>query len=184
MKRALDIVLGSAALLVAAPVIAVCGALVKLGSPGPAFYAAERIGRGERPFRQYKLRTMRVGAEAAGFRTADADPRITRIGRFLRATSLDELPQLWNVLRGDMGLVGPRPAAPAQLGDYTADQRRIRASVRPGITGLAQVSGRSSLPLEDAVAFDVWYATHASVSTDLRILARTVGAVLGRKGTN
>ncbi|TMG37646.1 MAG: hypothetical protein E6H88_06155 [Chloroflexi bacterium] len=184
VKRALDLVLGAAALVVAAPIIAVCAMAVKLGSPGPAFYAADRIGRGERTFRQYKLRTMRVGADAAGFRTATGDPRITPIGRFLRATSLDELPQLWNVLRGDMGLVGPRPAAPAQLGDYTAEQRRIRASVRPGITGLAQVSGRSSLGNEDSVAFDLWYATHASVGTDLRILVRTAGAVLGRKGTN
>ena len=184
MKRALDLVVGAAALLVAAPIIAACAVAVKLGSPGPAFYAADRIGRGERAFRQYKLRTMRVGADAAGFRTATGDPRITPIGRILRATSLDELPQLWNVLRGDMGLVGPRPAAPAQLGDYTAEQRRVRASVRPGITGLAQVSGRSSLSNEESVAFDLWYATHASVGTDLRILVRTAGAVLGRKGTN
>ena len=184
MKRALDLVVGSVLLVVAAPVIAVCAIAVTLGSPGPALYAAPRIGRGERPFRQYKLRSMRVGADAAGFRTATGDPRITPIGRFLRRTSLDELPQLWNVLRGDMALVGPRPAPLAQLGDYTAEQRRIRASVRPGITGLAQVSGRSSLGLEEAVAFDLWYAAHASVRTDLRILARTAAAVLRRRGTN
>ena len=184
MKRALDLVVGSVLLVVASPAIAVCAIAVKLSSRGPALYAAERIGRHERPFRQYKLRSMRIGADAGGFRTATDDPRITPIGRFLRRTSLDELPQLWNVLRGDMGLVGPRPAAPAQLADYTADQRRVRASVRPGITGLAQVSGRSSLGLEQAVAFDLWYATHASVWTDLRILARTAAAVLGRRGTN
>jgi lipopolysaccharide/colanic/teichoic acid biosynthesis glycosyltransferase len=184
VKRALDLIVGSVLLVGAAPVIAACAIAVKLGSPGPALYVADRIGRDERVFRQYKMRSMRIGAEAAGFRTATDDPRITRVGRFLRRTSLDELPQLWNVLRGDMGLVGPRPAAPAQLADYTPEQRRVRASVRPGITGLAQVSGRSSLGLEQAVALDVWYATHASIWTDLRILARTAGAVLGRKGTN
>ena len=184
MKRALDLVLGSLLLAVASPVIAACAVAVKLGSRGPALYAAERIGRDERVFRQYKLRSMRVGADAAGFRTATDDPRVTPVGRFIRRTSLDELPQLWNVVRGDMSLVGPRPAAPAQLGDYTAEQRRIRASVRPGITGLAQVSGRSSLGLEQAVTFDLWYATHASVRTDLRILLRTAAVVLGRGGTN
>jgi lipopolysaccharide/colanic/teichoic acid biosynthesis glycosyltransferase len=184
VTRAVDLVVGSVLLVVASPAIAACAIAVKLTSRGPAFYAAGRIGRDERAFRQYKLRSMRVGADAAGFRTATDDPRITPIGRFLRGTSLDELPQLWNVVRGDMGLVGPRPAAPAQLADYTADQRRIRASVRPGITGLAQVSGRSSLGLEQAVAFDLWYATHASVWTDLRILARTAATVLRRRGTN
>jgi lipopolysaccharide/colanic/teichoic acid biosynthesis glycosyltransferase len=184
VKRALDLVVGSVLLVVASPAIAACAIAVKLTSRGPALYAAERIGRDERAFRQYKLRSMRVGADAAGFRTAVDDPRITPIGRFLRRTSLDELPQLWNVVRGDMGLVGPRPAAPAQLADYTADQRRVRASVRPGITGLAQVSGRSSLGLDQAVAFDLWYATHASVWTDLRILARTAAVVLHRGGTN
>ena len=184
MKRALDLVVGTILLIVLSPVIAACMIAVKVGSPGPALYAAERIGRDERSFRQYKLRSMRIGADAAGFRTATDDPRITCVGRFLRRTSLDELPQLWNVLRGDMGLVGPRPAAPGQLGDYTAEQRRVRASVRPGITGLAQVSGRSSLGLEEAIAFDLWYATHASVWTDLKILARTLSVVVGRRGTN
>jgi lipopolysaccharide/colanic/teichoic acid biosynthesis glycosyltransferase len=184
VKRGLDVALATILLVVAAPIIAVCATAVKLGSPGPALYAAQRIGRSERVFHQYKLRSMRLGADAAGFRTASADPRITTVGRFLRRTSLDELPQLWNVLRGDMGLVGPRPAAPAQLADYTMEQRRIRASVRPGITGLAQVSGRSSLGSEQSLALDLWYATHASVWTDLRILARTAGVVLGRRGTN
>jgi len=184
VKRALDLVVGSVLFVVASPVMLACAIAVKVGSPGSALYAAERIGRDERPFRQYKLRSMRIGADAAGFRTAADDPRITTVGRFLRRTSLDELPQLWNVVRGDMSLVGPRPAAPGQLGDYTAEQRRVRASVRPGITGLAQVSGRSALPIEQAVALDLWYATHASVRTDLRILARTLSIVVGRRGTN
>jgi lipopolysaccharide/colanic/teichoic acid biosynthesis glycosyltransferase len=184
VKRLLDLVAGSVLLVALSPVIAACAIAVKVSSRGPALYAAARIGRDERVFRQYKLRSMRVGADAAGFRTASDDPRITPIGKFLRRTSLDELPQLWNVVRGDMGLVGPRPAAPAQLADYTPEQRRIRASVRPGITGLAQVSGRSSLGLEQAIAFDVWYATHASVWTDLRILGRTAAVVLRGGGTN
>jgi lipopolysaccharide/colanic/teichoic acid biosynthesis glycosyltransferase len=176
-------VVGSILLVVLAPVILLCAVAVKIGSPGPAIYAADRVGRNERVFRQYKLRSMRIGADAAGFRTATDDPRITRVGRFLRRTSLDELPQLWNVLRGDMALVGPRPAALGQLTDYTIEQRRIRMRVRPGITGLAQVSGRSALPLEQAVELDLWYATHASVLVDLRILARTARAMRG-SGTN
>ena len=184
MKRVLDLSAGVMALFLAAPVIALCAALIKLGTPGPVFYAAERVGRDERTFRQYKLRSMVVGADATGFRTDSVDPRITRIGRFLRRASLDELPQLWNVVRGDMSLVGPRPAAVGQLADYTVEQRRIRASVRPGITGLAQVSGRSSLSLEQAVGHDLWYAEHASVRTNLWILARTAGVVFGRRGTN
>ena len=181
MKRALDIVLGSAALLVAAPLIAVCGALVKLGSPGPAFYGAERIGRGERPFRQYKLRTMRVGAETAGFRTADADPRITRIGRFLRATSLDELPQLINVLRGEMSLIGPRPPVPYEVQQYKEWHKR-RLEAHPGITGLWQVSGRNDLTFEEWMALDLQYVDNWSLGLDLAILLRTVPAVLGARG--
>jgi lipopolysaccharide/colanic/teichoic acid biosynthesis glycosyltransferase len=157
---------------------------VKLTSPGPAFYVAERVGRYEQPFRQLKLRTMRVGADVGGFRTATSDARITRIGGILRVTSADELPQLWNVLRGQMSLVGPRPAHPAQLSEYTLEQRRMRARVRPGLTGLAQVSGRSSLGLAEATALDLWYAEHASIATDFLIIIRTVGIVLGRVGTN
>ena len=184
MKRWLDLVLGSIGLVVAAPVIAVCAAAIRMTSPGPAFYRAERVGKDERMFRQYKLRTMRVGADAEGFRTTLRDPRITPLGGFLRAASLDELPQLWNVLKGDMSLVGPRPAAVGQLGDYTEEQRTLRSGVRPGLTGLAQVSGRSSLGLQDATALDLWYVEHAGIVTDLRIIARTVRAVLSRAGTN
>lgn len=184
MRRVFDLLAGSVLIVIAAPVIAACAIAVKVGSPGPAIYAADRVGRDERVFRQYKLRTMRIGADAAGFRTATDDPRITAVGRVLRRTSLDELPQLWNVLRGDMALVGPRPAAPGGLADYTVEQRRIRMRVRPGITGLAQVSGRSALPIEQAVELDLWYATHASVLTDLRILGRTARALIAGTGTN
>jgi lipopolysaccharide/colanic/teichoic acid biosynthesis glycosyltransferase len=171
-------------LVIAAPIVAACAVAVKLTSPGPAFYFAERVGHYEQPFRQIKLRTMRVGADVADFRTAAADVRITRIGRILRVTSADELPQLWNVVRGHMSLVGPRPAHPAQLSDYTPEQRRLRARVRPGLTGLAQITGRSSLGLADATTLDLWYAEHPSIGTDLWIIIRTVGVVLGRVGTN
>lgn len=184
MKRLLDVVLGAIGLIIAAPAIAVCAIAVRLTSPGPALYRAARVGKGERIFHQYKLRTMRVGADAEGFRTVSGDPRITSVGRILRETSLDELPQLWNVVKGDMSLVGPRPAAVGQLNHYSADERRTRSRVRPGITGLAQISGRSSIGLQEATKLDLWYATHATVVTDLRILARTVAVVLRRTGTN
>ena len=184
MKRLFDVVLGSIGLVVAAPVIAACAVAILITSPGPAFYCAERVGRGERLFRQYKLRTMRVGADAAGFRTASSDPRITPLGRIMREASLDELPQLWNVLKGDMSMVGPRPAAVGQLDDYTEHERVLRSRLRPGLTGLAQVSGRSSLGPEEATKLDLWYVEHAGVVTDLRILGRTARAVLRRAGTN
>jgi lipopolysaccharide/colanic/teichoic acid biosynthesis glycosyltransferase len=184
VKRALDIVLGTIALVVAAPVILACAIFVKLDSRGPAFYRPLRAGQAERPFRQLKLRTMHLGSDAAGFRTSEGDRRITRAGAFLRRTSLDELPQVWNVVRGDMSLVGPRPAPAAQLDEYTAVERRLRQRVRPGITGLAQVSGRSGLTLTESLALDIDYATHASAIADLRILLRTVGVVLSRRGTN
>jgi lipopolysaccharide/colanic/teichoic acid biosynthesis glycosyltransferase len=158
VKRALDIVLGTIALVVAAPVILACAIFVKLDSRGPAFYRPLRAGQAERPFRQLKLRTMRLGSDAAGFRTSEGDPRITR--------------------------AGPRPAPAAQLDEYTAVERRLRQRVRPGITGLAQVSGRSGLTLTESLALDIDYATHASAIADLRILLRTVGVVLSRRGTN
>jgi lipopolysaccharide/colanic/teichoic acid biosynthesis glycosyltransferase len=183
-KRLLDVVLSIPVLVVLSPVMLVCAALVIASSPGPAIYAGERVGRFERPFRQMKFRTMVVGADLGGYQTADADPRITRVGRFLRRTSLDELPQLINVLRGEMSLVGPRPAAIPQLTLYTPDERRERAKVRPGITGLAQVSGRSSLTVEQSIAHDLEYARNASVRLDLDILGRTLSAVARRSGTN
>ena len=195
-KQLVDVAASALALIVLSPIFALIAVAILIRDGRPILFRQTRVGLHGRSFRVVKFRTMVRDAEARltelealnelrghAFKVTN-DPRLTRTGRFLRRTSLDELPQLWNVLRGDMGLVGPRPAAPGQLGDYTAEQRRVRASVRPGITGLAQVSGRSSLGLEEAIAFDLWYATHASVWTDLKILARTLSVVVGRRGTN
>ena len=183
-KRLLDVLLAVSGLVFLSPVLAVCAILVRASSPGPIVYAGERVGLGERPFRQLKLRTMVVGADRAGFQTAAGDARITPIGRWLRLTSLDELPQLINVIRGEMSIVGPRPAAMAQLALYREPERRERARVRPGITGLAQVSGRSSLSVERAIALDLEYVRTASLGLDLRIIRRTAGAVVRRSAAN
>lgn len=192
-KRALD-VLGSGALLLAlSPVLALLALAVRVTSRGPVIFRQERIGLDGRPFTVLKLRTMRVGAEAekallrrrhraAGplFKLVD-DPRVTRVGRHLRRHSLDELPQLVNVLRGEMSLVGPRPALPEEVAGY-ADRVRRRLAVRPGLTGLWQVSGRSDLSWEESVALDLRYVDEASAAMDLRILALTVPAVLFGRG--
>jgi lipopolysaccharide/colanic/teichoic acid biosynthesis glycosyltransferase len=183
-KRLLDVALAAVGLVVLSPIFLVCALLVRLTSPGPVIYTGERVGLGERPFRQMKFRTMVVGADRAGFQTADHDPRITPIGRWLRRTSLDELPQLINVLRGEMSVVGPRPAAPPQLPLYRPAERLERARVRPGITGLAQVSGRSALTVAESIAYDAAYARDASLWLDLRIIGRTVSVVAHRSGSN
>jgi lipopolysaccharide/colanic/teichoic acid biosynthesis glycosyltransferase len=183
-KRLFDLIVASLLLVLFSPVILVCAIVVRLSSPGPAVYAGVRVGRGERPFRQMKFRTMVVGADRGGFQTADADPRITRVGRWLRRTSLDELPQLVNVLLGEMSIVGPRPAAVAQLDLYTEAARRERALVRPGITGLAQVSGRSALTVDQAIAKDLEYVRTASLGLDLDIVRRTLAVVTSRSGSN
>ena len=190
-KTVLDRVLASAALVVLAPVLIPVVFAIRLTSPGAALFRQTRIGRDGHEFKVYKFRTMYVDAEA---RLADLvehnqtdgllfkiaeDPRITKIGRFLRRTSIDELPQLLNVVRGDMSLVGPRPL-PVKDSDFTGDVRR-RLLVRPGITGLWQVNGRSQLSWEDAVRLDLYYVENWSIALDLTILGRTVGAVL--KGT-
>ena len=183
-KRLFDLAIALPSLVVLSPLILACALIVRVTSPGPAIYAGTRVGRGERPFKQLKFRTMVVGADRGGFQTADADPRITRVGRWLRRTSLDELPQLLNVLRGEMSLVGPRPAAPAQLSLYTDEARRERALVRPGITGLAQVSGRSALVVDEAIKKDVEYVRTASLGLDLAIIRRTLSVVTRRSGSN
>jgi lipopolysaccharide/colanic/teichoic acid biosynthesis glycosyltransferase len=141
------------------------------------------VGRDGESFEVLKLRTMVVDAErqGAGFAVTSGDARITRVGDLLRRTSLDELPQLWNVLRGDMSLVGPRPTLRYQVEQYTERQRR-RLEVRPGLTGWAQVNGRTSLPWSERIELDVWYVEHRSLALDLQILARTVGVLLRREG--
>ena len=175
MPRALDLLLAAALLALAAPLLGLAALLVRLESPGPVFYRQRRVGRDGRPFELFKLRTMVPGAETmgAGIYVVEGDPRITRVGRLLRRFSLDELPNLVNVLKGDMAIVGPRPTVQEQVDRYTERQRR-RLEVKPGITGWAQVNGRTSLPWPERIELDVWYVEHRSLLLDLRILASTV----------
>ncbi|MEB2283291.1 MAG: hypothetical protein B6D46_05965 [Polyangiaceae bacterium UTPRO1] len=174
-KRVLDVV-GAAALLVAtSPLLGLAALLVRATMGSPVLFRQARIGTGGRPFTLLKLRTM-LPVAAGGAAAAD-QARLTPLGRRLRAASLDELPQLWNVLRGDMALVGPRPLLPQYLARYTPAQAR-RHTVPPGLTGLAQVSGRNALSWEEKFALDVWYVDHWSLGLDLRLLWRTLAAVV------
>ena len=183
MPRAFDILVATAALILFAPVLLVAAIAIKLGSRGPVLYRQRRIGRDGRPFEMLKLRTMVQGSDPVGVGTAVGrdDPRVTAAGRFLRRTSLDELPNLANVLRGEMAIVGPRPTIPAQVDDYTPRQRR-RHEVLPGITGWAQVQGRAGIPWEERIELDLWYVDHRGPALDLRILARTARLVLSGHG--
>jgi lipopolysaccharide/colanic/teichoic acid biosynthesis glycosyltransferase len=167
-------------LTLASPVLAAAAAAIKLGDGGPVFYRQRRVGCDGQEFELVKLRTMVVGAEqqGAGYAINAGDPRITRVGRLLRRLSIDELPQLWNVVRGDMSLIGPRPTLAYQVERYTPRQRR-RLEVKPGITGWAQIHGRAALPWEDRIELDVWYVENRSPWVDLKILARTPRALLG-----
>jgi lipopolysaccharide/colanic/teichoic acid biosynthesis glycosyltransferase len=182
-KRALDLLLAGIGLVVSAPLLALAAVVVRLESPGHPIYRQRRVGRGGAPFELYKLRTMVSGAETmgAGLAIDAGDDRITRFGAMLRRTSCDELPNLVNVLRGEMSLVGPRPTVQVQVDRYTPRQRR-RLDALPGITGWAQVNGRASLPWHDRIELDIWYVEHASLRLDLRILARTLRMVLTGHG--
>ena len=174
MNRALDVTIAAVGLVLAAPLLLALAVAIKLDTRGPVFYRQPRVGRDGAPFLLWKLRTMVDGAEhiGAGLYIEDRDPRITRVGRFCRRLSLDELPNLVNVLQGDMAIVGPRPTVQEQVDRYTAHQRR-RLEVRPGITGWAQVNGRTALSWPERIELDVWYVEHRSLALDLRILART-----------
>ncbi len=180
LNRATDIAVAGATLAVASPLLALAALAVKLTSPGPVLYRQVRVGKDGADFELLKLRTMVVGAEkqGAGFAVDHGDPRITPVGRALRRLSLDELPQLWNVVRGDMSVVGPRPTLRYQVERYTPRQLR-RLEVKPGITGWAQVHGRATLPCDERIELDVWYVEHRSPWLDLGILARTPLALLG-----
>ncbi|HKB20682.1 MAG TPA: sugar transferase [Gaiellaceae bacterium] len=180
MNRALDVVGASLGLALASPFLAAAAIAIKLGDRGPVLYRQQRVGKDGRKFELVKLRTMVVGAErqGAGWAVNHGDPRITRAGSVLRRLSLDEVPQLWNVVRGEMSLVGPRPTLAYQVEQYTPRQRR-RLDVRPGITGWAQVQGRASLPWEERIELDVWYVDHRSPWLDVKILARTPFALFG-----
>jgi len=183
LQRALDLSIAIPAVIITAPLIAVLAVLIRLESRGGALFMQVRAGRGGEPFEIFKLRTMVTGAEhiGAGLAVLHGDSRITRTGELLRRYSLDELPNLWNVLRGEMSIVGPRPTLPAQVEHYTARQRE-RLLVRPGITGWAQVNGRTSLPWSERIELDIWYVEHRSLMLDLRILALTVRMVLHGHG--
>ena len=180
MNRALDVAGASLGLVLASPFLAAAAIAIKLDGGGPVLYRQQRVGKNGREFELVKLRTMVVGAErqGAGWAVNRGDPRITRVGSVLRRLSLDEVPQLWNVLRGEMSLIGPRPTLAYQVERYTPHQRR-RLDVRPGITGWAQVQGRASLPWEERIELDVWYVDHRSPMLDLKILARTPLALFG-----
>ena len=175
MSRALDVIGASVAMVLAAPLMLVAVILIHLEGGGKAIYRQTRVGLHGTEFQMLKLRTMVHGSDPVGVGTIVArdDPRVTRIGRWLRRTSLDELPNLVNVLRGEMALVGPRPTIPAQVADYTDHQKR-RHEVRPGITGWAQVQGRAGIPWEDRIELDVEYVDRRSMLLDLKILWKTI----------
>ncbi len=174
MNRAADAAIAGAALVVVSPVLALAALAIKLDGGGPVLFRQTRVGRNGVDFELLKLRTMVVGAETmgAGFAVTAGDSRITRTGRILRKLSLDELPQFWNVVRGEMSIVGPRPTLRYQVERYTPRQLR-RLEVRPGITGWAQINGRATLPWDERIELDVWYVDHRDWKTDLLILART-----------
>ena len=183
LKRAMDVVLGGAGTIAGAPLVGLAALAIRLESHGHPIYRQRRVGKDGRPFEIYKLRTMVRGAEftGAGLAIQEGDDRITRVGAFLRRTSLDELPNLLNVLRGEMSLIGPRPTVPVQVQQYTPRQRG-RLAIRPGITGWAQVNGRASLPWSERIELDLYYVEHRSLALDLRILSRTPAMVLSGGG--
>ena len=174
MNRAADVAIAGAGLAVTSPLLALAALAIKLEDRGPIIYRQTRVGRNGVDFDVLKLRTMVIGAETmgAGFAVDQGDRRITRVGRVLRRTSIDELPQLWNILRGDMSVIGPRPTLRYQVEQYDEQQRR-RLEVRPGLTGWAQVHGRASLPWAERIQLDVEYVEHRSPKLDLEILLRT-----------
>ena len=183
LRRAFDVGVAAVGLLAAAPVLALAVLAIRLESPGHPIYRQRRIGRDGEPFDVVKLRTMVAGAESlgSGLVVAEGDARVTRVGALLRRTSLDEVPNLLNVLRGDMAIIGPRPTVPVQVAQYTARQRG-RLAVKPGITGWAQVQGRAALPWAERIELDLWYIEHRSWRLDLEILRRTARLVVHGEG--
>jgi lipopolysaccharide/colanic/teichoic acid biosynthesis glycosyltransferase len=181
--RVLDVVIGGVGAALTAPVVVALAVAIRLESRGHPIYTQTRVGRGGDLFQIYKLRTMVQGAEftGAGLAIAEGDARITRLGNFLRRYSLDELPNLWNVVRGEMSIVGPRPTLAVQVEQYT-ERQRGRLAVKPGITGWAQVNGRASLPWSERIELDLWYVENRSLWLDLRILMRTVRMVFAGEG--
>ena len=183
LPRALDVVLASIGLALACPLLVVAVIAIRLDSRGAAIYRQPRAGKHGEMFDLFKLRTMTLGADPVGVGTPvlEGDPRVTRVGRLLRRISLDEAPNLVNVLRGEMAIVGPRPTLAAQVDLYTPHQRR-RLEVKPGLTGWAQVNGRAGIPWDERIELDVWYVDHRSLALDLRILARTARLLVSGHG--
>jgi lipopolysaccharide/colanic/teichoic acid biosynthesis glycosyltransferase len=182
-KRIMDVVLAIFSLIIVAPLLSVSAVAIKLGSPGPVFFRLRVAGLGGEGFDQWKLRTMVNGAREGGdrFETSSSDSRITRVGHFLRRWSIDELPQLWNILRGEMSIVGPRPAFFEIASKYSAEQAR-RLMMRPGLTGLAQVQGRNLLTWAERVGLDIFYVEHYSLWLDCEIMARTIPVLFRNEG--
>jgi lipopolysaccharide/colanic/teichoic acid biosynthesis glycosyltransferase len=183
LPRAADVLIAAAVLLLSSPLVAVAAIAIRLDSRGPAIYRQRRVGQGGSVFELYKLRTMVRGSDPVGVGTAvtQNDPRVTRVGASLRRWSLDEIPNLFNVLRGEMAIVGPRPTLEAQVEQYTPRQRR-RLDVRPGMTGWAQVNGRAGLPWDERIELDIWYVENRTPMLDLRILARTLRLLITGQG--
>jgi lipopolysaccharide/colanic/teichoic acid biosynthesis glycosyltransferase len=183
VRRAFDIVVASAAFVFFLPVLLVAMLAIRLESPGSPIYRQRRVGLNGEEFDVLKLRTMVTGAEhiGAGMAIDEGDTRITRVGGFLRRTSLDEIPNLINVIRGDMAVIGPRPTIPVQVAQYT-ERQRGRLAVKPGITGWAQVNGRAALPWTERIELDLWYIEHRSLRLDLQIMVRTARMVLSGHG--
>jgi lipopolysaccharide/colanic/teichoic acid biosynthesis glycosyltransferase len=182
LKRAIDITGALIGLACLSPIIAVTAVAIRITMGGPVFFRQQRPGLGGRPFTMIKFRTMANAHDASGEPLPDGQ-RLTRTGRVLRATSLDELPELWNVLVGDMSLVGPRPLLTSYLERYSPEQAR-RHDVKPGVTGWAQINGRNAISWDEKFALDLWYVDHRSTWLDLRILFATVAQVIWRKGIN
>ncbi len=183
LPRVVDLVLAGAGLVLASPLLMVCAVAIRLDSRGPVTYRQLRVGRDGRRFELLKLRTMHPGSDpvGVGVPVLEGDPLVTRVGGVLRRFSLDEIPNLVNVVRGEMALVGPRPTLPAQVDGYTPRERR-RLEVKPGVTGWAQVNGRAGIPWEERIELDVWYVDNRSPGLDLRILARTAGRLVTGNG--
>jgi lipopolysaccharide/colanic/teichoic acid biosynthesis glycosyltransferase len=183
VSRALDVIVAAVGLVLVSPVLLLAALAIRIEGGGAVIYRQRRIGKHGAEFELLKLRTMVAGSDPVGVGTVVTrdDPRVTRVGRFLRRLSIDELPNLVNVLRGEMAIVGPRPTIEAQVRDYTARQRR-RLEVRPGITGWAQIRGRAGIPWEERIELDIWYVEHRSLALDLRILGRTAWLTLTGRG--
>lgn len=185
VKRIMDVLLSLLVLVVGLPLLVVIGVLVKLSSPGPVFFVQERVGRGGKVFAMYKFRSMTVAQPGyePGFWSEDERARVTRVGRPLRDYGLDELPQVLNILRGDMSIVGPRPPLASRVSDYTARQKRV-FKMRPGVFALGAIKGRRSIPMEERVELHVQYVESWSLWLDLHILLRSIPVVLRRQGAS